>query len=238
MDSVQDPVPALPDGDLDEPRFTTESGIGARVARIAEPVLKDLGLRLVRVKLAGAPPSLQIMAERPDGSMTIDDCEAASKALSPVLDLDDPISGEYRLEVSSPGIDRSLVRRSDIVRALGHEAKIELEYPLDGRKRFKGLLIGATDDRLTLKRLDARSDEPDAVEIPYADLADARLVLTDALIRESLKAEKATDGVDPEDGSTAASNTEAPVRRGPGRFAKGGKAKPVVPAGTQVRKRR
>ena len=226
--------PGVPDSDIDEPRFTTETGVGARVARIAEPVLKDLGLRLVRVKLAGAPPSLQIMAESPDGTMSIDNCEAASKALSPVLDLDDPIAGEYRLEVSSPGIDRPLVRRSDIVRALGHEAKIELEYPVDGRKRFKGLLMEAGADALTLKRLDARGDEPDTVKIPYADLADARLVLTDALIRESLRAEKAGDDTDPED----VPEPEGPVRRGPGRFANKAKAKPVIPAGIQVRKRR
>ncbi|MDX7953905.1 ribosome maturation factor RimP [Lichenihabitans sp. Uapishka_5] len=228
---------AVPDGTLDEPRFTTETGVGARVARIVEPVLKDLGLRLVRVKIAGVPSSLQIMAEQPDGTMTIDACEAASKALSPVLDLDDPIAGEYRLEVSSPGIDRPLVRRSDIVRALGHEAKIELEYPVEGRKRYKGLLVEARLDTLTLKRLDARADEPDTVAIAYADLADARLVLTDALIRESLKAEKASEptGDDPAD---PPSDPEAPARRGPGRFASRNKAKPVLPAGIQVRKRR
>ncbi len=83
------------------------------------------------------------MAERADGTMTIEDCEAASRALSPVLDLEDPIAGEYRLELSSPGIDRPLVRRSDFVRALGHEARIELDVPLDGRKRFKGLILEA-----------------------------------------------------------------------------------------------
>ena len=124
-----------------------------------------------------------------------------------------------------------------MLRALGHEAKVELDYPLDGRKRFKGLLVTAGEDRFTLKRLDARSDEPDTVEISYADLADARLVLTDALIRESLRAEKADDDA-PEDGpKPEGDGAEAPVRRGPGRFAKG-KAKPVTPAGIQVRKRR
>ena len=178
------------------------------------------------------------MAERPDGTMTIDDCEAASKALSPVLDLDDPIAGEYRLEVSSPGIDRPLVRRSDVIRALGHEARVELDVPVDGRKRFKGLLIHAGADRLTLKRLDARADEPDTVELPYADLADARLVLTDALIRASLNAEKPTDPDGGGDGGEPASEPAEPVRRGPGRFAKGNKPKPVIPAGIQVRKRR
>ena len=236
MDPSDDPAAALPGGDLDEPRFAAETGLGARVARIAEPVLKDLGLRLVRVKLAGAPQSLQIMAERADGTMTIDDCEAASKALSPVLDLDDPISGEYRLEVSSPGIDRPLVRRSDILRAIGHEARIELDFPLTGRKRFKGLLSAAEPVSLTLKRSDARGDEPDTIAIPYADLADARLVLTDALIRASLKAEKADEDAAPDEAAGPGREPEPPVRRGPGRFAQ--KAKPVLPAGIQVRKRR
>ncbi|MCW6510658.1 ribosome maturation factor RimP [Lichenifustis flavocetrariae] len=233
------PSSATVAADIDEPRFTTESGIGARVARIVEPVLKDLGLRLVRVKLAGSPQALQIMAERPDGTMRIEDCEAASKALSPVLDLDDPIPGEYRLEVSSPGIDRPLVRRSDLLRSLGHEARIELDYPVDGRKRFKGLLIEAGAERLRIKRLDARADEADMVEIAYTDLSDARLVLTDALIRDALKADRSLD-VDPSEGGDAeeAPSAEPEVRRGPGRFGKGNKAKPVTPAGIQVRKRR
>ena len=221
---------------LDEPRIHSETGQSARVATLAGPVLADLKLRLVRVKLGGSPPTLQIMAERADGSMTIEDCEAASKALSPVLDLEDPVAGEYRLELSSPGIDRPLVRRSDFLRARGHEAKVEMDVSVEGRKRFRGLLLDATPDGVVLKRLDARGDEPDTVTLRFSDMADARLVLTDALIRESLKAEKLpteTEGAEP-DGETAAA---PPVRRGPGRFANPKKAKPVVPAGIQTSRR-
>ena len=109
---------------LDEPRLVAETGVAARVAAIASPVLEQLGLRLVRVRLlAQNGQTLQIMAERPDGTMTVDDCEAASQALSPELDVADPIAGEYRLEISSPGIDRPLVRVSDLRRAVGHEAQ-------------------------------------------------------------------------------------------------------------------
>ena len=221
---------------LDEPRINTETGMPARVANLAGPVLADLGLRLVRVKVGGTPPTLQIMAERADGTMTIDDCEAASRALSPVLDLEDPIVGDYRLEMSSPGIDRPLVRQSDFLRALGHEARIEMDVPVEGRKRFKGLILEAAADRAVLKRLDARSDEPDTVTLRFADMADARLVLTDALIRASLKAEKSDAPAEEEDHDAGSPRPE-PVRRGPGRFAGQKKAKPVVPAGIQTSRR-
>src|SRR5438445_4651928 len=114
--------------DLAEPRLIIEQGIAARVAAIATPVLAGMGYRLVRVRVSGTSGcTVQIMAERPDGSMPIEDCEAASRALSPVFDAEDPIESEYRLEVSSPGIDRPLVRRSDFERYAGHEAKIEME---------------------------------------------------------------------------------------------------------------
>lgn len=209
----------------------------ARVANAAAPVLADLGLRLVRVKLSGSPPTLQIMAERPDGTISIDDCEAASRALSPVLDLEEPLPGEYRLELSSPGIDRPLVRRSDFVRAIGHAARIELDVALDGRKRFKGLIVDAYADRLTLKRLDARADEPGTVTIRYADLADARLILTDALIRQSLKADRTLAEVNKDIPPGETAQDAPPVRRGPGRFAAARKAKPVVPAGIQTSRR-
>ena len=181
------PVP-VDDPYLAEPRFREEHGTAARVARAALPLLAQIGYRLVRVKISAGPPStLQVMAERPDGTMSIEDCEAVSKALSPVLDLDDPISGEYRLEISSPGIDRPLVRVSDCIRALGHEARIELAVPMDGRKRFRGIIRGAADGRLTIERLDAKADDAAQVDLRLADIGDARLVLTDALIRESLR---------------------------------------------------
>src|SRR6266545_3411556 len=126
-----------------EPRLIVEQGVAARVATIAEPVIEGLGLRLVRVKISGLSGcTVQIMAERPDGPMPIDDCETLSRTLSPVLDVADPIERTYRLEISSPGLDRPLVRRSDFERHAGHEAKIEMAVALDGRKRFRGILTG------------------------------------------------------------------------------------------------
>ena len=131
-------APAPGEG-LDEARLIADNGLARRIARIAEPVLRDLGLRVVRVKVSAAQGStVQIMAERPDGTMSIDDCERASQALSPVFDLEEPVSQAYRLEISSPGIDRPLVRESDFRRAIGHEARIEMANPVDGRKRFRG----------------------------------------------------------------------------------------------------
>lgn len=222
---------------LDEPRLVTETGVAARVAHLAEPVLAQLGYRLVRVRLLQQNgQTLQIMAERPDGAMTIEDCEAASQALSPELDVADVIANEYRLEISSPGVDRPLVRLSDFLRAVGHEAKIELTHPLEsGRKRFRGVIRavegegrGAT---LTLDRTDARSDEEKTVSLPLADLDEGRLVLTDALIRESLRAGKLQQTEDTQDG-----DEEERPRRGPGRFrgAAQQKQKPLAPAGVQT----
>jgi len=130
---------------------------------------------------------VQIMAERPDGTMAIEDCEAASRALSPVFDVEDPIDREYRLEISSPGIDRPLVRRSDFERYAGHEAKIEMAVALDGRKRFRGILTGVDGDAAKLRRKDAAEGEPAEVLLPIGDMVEARLVLTDALVTESLR---------------------------------------------------
>src|SRR5438105_7068541 len=114
-----------------EPRLIVEQGIAARVAAVAEPVLDGLGYRLVRVRISGLDGcTVQIMAERPDGTMLIEDCEAVSRALSPVLDAEDPVDRAYRLEVSSPGIDRPLVRRSDFDRFAGHAVKIEMAVPV------------------------------------------------------------------------------------------------------------
>ena len=116
-------------------------------------MLSGLGYRLVRVRVSGtAGCTVQIMAERPDGTMAIEDCEAASRALSPVLDVEDPIEREYRLEMSSPGIDRPLVRRSDFERYAGHEVKIEMAVALEGRKRFRGILLGVEGDAARLRR--------------------------------------------------------------------------------------
>ena len=122
-----------------EPRLIVEQGVAARVAAIVEPVLAGFGLRLVRVRISGMLGcTVQIMAERPDGSMTIEDCETVSRALSPVLDVADPIDRAYHLEVSSPGMDRPLVRRSDFERYAGSQVKIEMAIAVGGRRRFRG----------------------------------------------------------------------------------------------------
>jgi len=174
--------------DLAEPRLITEQGTAARVAAIVAPVLTGLGYRLVRVRVSGAQGcTVQIMAERADGSMAIEDCEAASRALSPVFDVEDPIDREYRLEISSPGIDRPLVRRSDFERYAGHEAKIEMTFAQDGRKRFRGIVTGVEGEAAKLRRKDAAEGEAADVLLPIADMAEARLVLTDELVRESLR---------------------------------------------------
>jgi ribosome maturation factor RimP len=176
-----------------ERRLIAELGAAARVAAIAEPVIEGLGYRLVRVRISGlAGCTVQIMAERPDGTMTIEDCEAVSRALSPVLDVEDPIERAYRLEVSSPGIDRPLVRRSDFDRYAGHVVKVEMAVPIEGRRRFRGVLLGAHGDAARIRRDDAASGEAAEILLAFDDMAEARLVLTDALIAESLKRGKAS----------------------------------------------
>ena len=175
-----------------EPRLIVEPGLPARVATIVEPVLQQLGFRLVRVRVSGTEGcTVQIMAERPDGSMTVEDCEEVSRALSPVLDVSDPIDKAYRLEVSSPGIDRPLVRKSDFDRQAGHLARIEMEVPVNGRKRFRGTLNGTEGDKARLHRDDAREGEDADVLLAIEDMSEAKLVLTDDLVTEALRREKA-----------------------------------------------
>ena len=175
-----------------EPRLIVEQGVAARLAALVEPVLESLGFRLVRVRISGlAGCTVQIMAERPDGSMTIEDCETVSRALSPVLDVADPLENAYRLEISSPGIDRPLVRRSDFERFAGHLVKVEMAVAAHGRRRFRGALLGAQDDAAHLRRDDVAAGEASDVLLPIADMAEARLVLTDALVAESLRRGKA-----------------------------------------------
>lgn len=177
-----------------ERRLIVEPGLAARIAAIVEPVLEDLGYRLVRVRVSGLDGcTVQIMAERPDGSMTIDDCEAASRAISPVLDAADPVDRAYRLEVSSPGIDRPLVRRSDFERYAGHLIKLEMAVPVDGRRRFRGLLVGTEGDAARIRRSDAAAGEPEEILLPIEEMLEAKLVLTDALIAQSLKRGKSAE---------------------------------------------
>ncbi len=169
-----------------------EPGLPARVATIAEPVLEQLGYRLVRVRVSGTEGcTVQIMAERPDGTLTIDDCEDISRALSPVMDVADPIEKAYRLEISSPGIDRPLVRKSDFERYAGHLVKIEMEHPVNGRKRFRGVLVGTEGEAAKITRDDAKEGEEADVTLPIEDMGEAKLVLTDELVTEALRREKA-----------------------------------------------
>ena len=177
-----------------EPRIITETGLEARIANIVEPTVEGLGYRLVRVKLSqmnGA--TLQIMAERPDGSMTVEDCEILSRDVSPALDVDDPIERAYNLEISSPGIDRPLVCPADFSRWAGHEAKIELAQMLDGRKRFRGVIAAADGSGFALAMTGADGGE-ETVRLAYDTISEARLVLTDALIAAALKEQAALDG--------------------------------------------
>ncbi|MBV8752316.1 MAG: ribosome maturation factor RimP [Hyphomicrobiales bacterium] len=171
-----------------EPRLIVEPGLAARVAAIVEPVLEQLSFRLVRVRISGMDGcTVQIMAERADGTMAIEDCELVSRALSPVLDVADPIERAYRLEISSPGLDRPLVRRSDFERYAGNAVKIEMAVAINGRRRFRGLLLGADGDKARLRRTDAApGDEPDVL-LPIEEMAEAKLVLTNELVAQSLK---------------------------------------------------
>jgi ribosome maturation factor RimP len=174
-----------------ERRLVMDPGLAARVASIVEPVLDELGLRLVRVRISGSDGcTVQVMAERPDGSMTIEDCELASRALSPVLDAADPIDRAYRLEVSSPGLDRPLVRRSDFERYAGNLVKIEMAVAVAGRKRFRGQLLGVEADAARIQRDDAPAGEPADILLAIEDMADAKLVLTDALVAQALRRSK------------------------------------------------
>ena len=171
-----------------EPRLIVEPGLAARVAAIVEPVLEQLSFRLVRVRISGMDGyTVQIMAERADGSMTIEDCELVSRALSPVLDVTDPIERAYRLEISSPGLDRPLVRRSDFERYAGNAVKIEMALAIDGRRRFRGTLLGVDGDKARVRRADAAPGEDADVLLSIEEMAEAKLVLTNELIAQSLK---------------------------------------------------
>ena len=174
-----------------EPRLIVEPGLPARVATIVEPVIEQLGYRLVRVRVSSAEGcTVQVMAERPDGTMSVEDCEAVSRALSPVLDVADPIERAYRLEISSPGIDRPLVRKSDFERYTGHLAKIETSMPIQGRKRFRGVLAGTEGETARIRRNDAAEGEETEIMIPIEEMSEAKLVLTDELVSEALRREK------------------------------------------------
>ena len=160
------------------------------MVQVIEASIEGLGFRVVRVKVSSANGcTVQIMAERPDGTMSVGDCETVSRAISPLLDLDDPIGKPYYLEISSPGIDRPLVRACDFERWAGYEAKIELAVPLDGRKRYRGIIGAPNPDGRTvpIDLPDVKEGLPSRIDLPLRDLGDAYLVLTDELVRESLR---------------------------------------------------
>jgi len=154
------------------------------------PAVEAAGYRLVRLRVMGGKrKTLQVMAERPDGTMNIDDCASLSRALSDVLEAADPMADEFVLEVSSPGIDRPLTGESDFVRFAGHDIRLEMTHPVNGRKRFKGMLAGLDGHDVLMDVTGENGIE--RVRLPFAEIADAKLVLTDRLIQESLKARDA-----------------------------------------------
>jgi len=174
-------------------RFVRETGLAATLADLVEPVLDDLGFRLVQINILDQEnPTIQVMAERSDGMLSITECEQISRQISPVLDVNDPISSSYTLEITSPGIDRPLVRPSDFEVWAGHEAKIELNELVDGRKRFKGRLEGFEDEEVRIE-VDLDQIGRTQLGLPISLIAQARLALTDDLIREALtRAKKKT----------------------------------------------
>ena len=172
---------------IGDDRIIRESGIDARVASIVQPVLRGMGFRLVRVHLSGQNGlTLQIMAERDDGTMTVEDCEEVSRAISPALEVEDPIEKAYHLEVSSPGIDRPLVRKSDFSAWTGHRVKLETSILVADRKRFKGKIASVDDEGVLVEGDTPAYGAELAVRVPYEAIAEARLVLTDDLIRDAL----------------------------------------------------
>ncbi len=167
---------------LKDQRIRRESGIALRVCDIIEPIVESLGFRLVRIRMMSGN-ILQVMVERLDGTLTIEDCETVSRTISPVLDVEDPVAGAYSLEVSSPGIDRPLVRPADFEDWSGHEVKIELARPLAGRKRYRGRLEGYVDDEVRLFLPPAESPgEELLIGLPFSEIASAKLIMTDALL--------------------------------------------------------
>lgn len=231
-------LPAPIEASLDEPRLILEAGPPARVARIIEPMAKSLGFRLVRVRITPLNGcTLQIMAERPDGSFSVEDCEALSRALSPLLDVDEPVSGAYHLEISSPGIDRPLVRVSDFLRWVGFEAKVEMALMQNGRKRFRGLIEGVEDAELRLSLPDAPPEAEKSALLPIRDIGEARLVLTDAVIAESFRRTKlALRALEEAEAPLAeAAPVEKPLRYRPGPRPQKFKPRSTRPGGKKSR---
>jgi len=166
--------------------LVVETGIAARVRALIEPSVEAMGFDIVRVRfITTSQRTLQIMAERPDGSMTVEDCADLSRAASAILDVEDPIKSEYNLEVSSPGIDRPLVREQDYHKYAGFEAKIETATPISGQRRFRGVIVGLENGLVALDAPQGR------VNLPFDNIEHAKLVLTDALIKAHQDAREA-----------------------------------------------
>ncbi|RLL72330.1 ribosome maturation factor RimP [Paenirhodobacter hankyongi] len=172
-----------------------KTAIDRRLAEIVSPVIEGLGFELVRLRLQGGRhPLLQIMADRPEGGIVVDDCAAISTAVSAVLDVEDPIEDQYTLEVSSPGIDRPLTRLKDFDVWEGYEARLETFEQIDGRKRFKGILRGTEGDEVLVEI--EEKGEMVTIGLQFDWLSDAKLVLTDELIEEMLRQKKADGTLD------------------------------------------
>lgn len=175
--------------------LVAKAAMDRRIADIIQPVIEDLGFELVRVRLmTGKESTLQIMAQKPDGTIEVDDCGQISTAISAVLDVEDPIVDAYTLEVSSPGIDRPLTRLKDFDQWQGYEAKIETSELIDGRRRFKGELAGTEGDEVLITIEEAGEDI--TIGLKFEWLSDAKLVLTDELIREVLRGRKDAGQID------------------------------------------
>ena len=170
-----------------------QSELETRILGMIEPSATALGLDIVRIRVTGSRrPTLQIMAEKPDGTVDVEDCAKLSRRISPILETEDPIAGEYALEVSSPGIDRPLTRVGDFGKWVGHEVRIEIAYPVDGRRRFHGFIDAEKDGVVTVTL-----KEGGVAAIPVSEMSKAHLVLTDKLIKQTqdagLAAELAED---------------------------------------------
>jgi len=171
--------------------LVAKTAIDRRLAEIVRPVIEDLGFELVRLRLQGGrTATLQIMADRPEGGINVEDCADISTAVSATLDVEDPLEDAYHLEVSSPGIDRPLTRLKDFAIFEGYDARLETNQPIDGRKRFKGILAGVEGDEVLLN-IDDNQGGTQTIGLNFDWLSDAKLVLTDELIAEMLRQRKA-----------------------------------------------
>lgn len=178
-------------------RYIRETPLEARIAAIVEPVAASLGYDLVRIRVTNENGcTLQIMCEDTNGQFAITDCERLHNDLNPVLDLEDPIEREYHLEISSPGVDRPLVRARDFLAWVGHEAKVELADMVDGRKRFRGEIVTADEETFSIRLPDAPKTGEAVHRLPLAALAEAKLVMTDRLLDAARKAQEDNPGFD------------------------------------------